>query len=174
MVSKHCVAFVICFSLTSAVFCADPDPHVARAIGNRFHEFKWEGNSEPMFAVVRNGQFERVDKNDLRSIDTKSGTLLMVAESFERSGHNFVATKCYFLTISQQVQVRGTASVFEFDGNSQIAILTDAHIRTTIAVAGPDLTDFSCVSAKKASLDLKKFRVVLEEAVATIDFSPRE
>lgn len=174
MASKYCFTFVMCFSLTSSVFCADPDPHVARAIETRFHEFNWEGNSEPLFAVVRNGQLERVDKRDLRTIDTKSGTLLIAAESLEQKGHTFVATKCHFLTMCRQVQVRGEASVFEFDGNSQIATLTDANIRSTIAVVGPDLTDFSSVSAKKARLDLKKFRVVLEEAVATINFAPRE
>jgi len=155
------------------LFSDDREPNGAKTESAGFHELKWHGDTPPVLVVIRDGKLERLKQHELPNIDAESA-ILMMAKSLEQNGRSFVASSCQFLMTSRQVSVRGEAKTFTFDGETQLAMMTDAHIRTEIAVVGTDLTDFSSVEAKTVTLDCKRFRIVANNATATIDFTPRE
>jgi hypothetical protein len=132
------------------------------------------------FLVVRGDQVTRLDREGFDEWQKTSEPptlyepflLVMISEMIE--SEDLVDAKvCHILMTFRHTQIAGKASRFQFARKSQLATLNDADLRVSVAVIGPDLTDFAKLRAKTATLDTKNYRLLSLDSNTTIDFSER-
>ncbi|MEX1233034.1 MAG: TIGR03067 domain-containing protein [Planctomycetaceae bacterium] len=84
------------------------------------------------------------------------------------------ATDCHVIVSARQTTLQGEAAEIQFDSKTHIAILTDAVLRTSVAVIGEDLEDLTTLQAKAMTIDMRSFQIKAEAATTVVDFSIRE
>jgi hypothetical protein len=137
-----------------------------------FYRFSTDGPVQ--IAAICDGKITQLQLEDLQAENWKwESPLLILASEIALEDDGLRAQNCQFIMKSQQAWIRGQASRFQYAQKTQTASLTDAEIRLTVAVVGPDLTDMSRIAAKRMTVDLKNSQIKCESAAVGVDFSAR-